>query len=160
MILNFPDFKVVSQHKKLLHNIHTIQLRLSRFDKFKDRTIFSSAHSSDGLKITKFRKDLILDYLNSPNINKWDVIYKYQITPNKSLWDAWNKGTHKKIISVKNSENLCEKWTKIPEPQELVRGIKILIENERKKLEKSLETLEFEHSILFFKYRNYLRKYA
>lgn len=160
MILKFPEFKVVGQHKKLLHNIHTIQLRLSRFDKFKDRTIFSSAHSSDGLKITKSRQDLILDYLNNPTVNKWDIMYKWQITPNKSLWDAWNKGTHKKIISVKNSENLSEKWSRIPEPQELVKGIKKLIENEIKKLEKSLETLEFEHSILTFKYKNYLKKYA
>ncbi len=160
MIYQFPDYKVISQHNNLKIKLHQIKARLERFDTYSDRTIFTSCHSSDGQKMSICKQKAILDYLNSPTVEKWDAIYKFQVTPNKTLWDAWNKTSNKKIVSVKLTTNLSDKWYKIPKPEELVSGINKIVNIEKRKLLGAIERLEFEMSTLEFKYGKYLQKYA
>lgn len=156
MIYHFPNTKVINQHKYLADNLEKLRSRLSRFDKYEDRTILSSAHGSDGLKLTQKQFNSILSYLNNPDVNKWEAIYKIQIAPNKTLWQAWNKVSKNKVISIKKTENLDEKWVKIPEPSELISGVRKTIKSEKTKLSCLIDRINFELSLLEFKYKNYL----
>lgn len=160
MIYKFPDFKVISQHRKLSKNALLIGKRIKMFEEHADRTIFSSCHCNDGTAITIEKRKDILSYLNEPTYEKWDNIYKYQIFPNKSLWDCWNKISTDIVSFVVNIDNVYAKWRKIPTPEELVLGIASIKKNELEKLIKMKtaidnNTLDFE-----LKFRNYLLKYA
>ena len=160
MIINFPEFKVVDKYRELSKNIFIVDVKLSKFEKFADRTIFSSCHSTDGFKISKFKEKLILSYLNEPTIEKWDSIYKIQVVPGKNLWDAWNNVLDKKVICIKNTDVLKEKWLHLPKPQELVLGINVTVKKEHSKLLEIKEKLMFELLCIEFKYKNFIAKYA
>jgi len=160
MIVSFPDFKVITQHKQLLQRVQLTDSKISLFNRYKDRTIFSGCHSTDGLKLSKSRMLDILSYLNNPTVEQWDKIYKYQIMPSKSLWDAWNKSVIKKIMCVKETPDLKDKWNRIPTPDELVKGIYKLKTIEYRKLSNLKDIMDMELSLFEFKYKNYLAKYA
>lgn len=160
MIYDFPNSKVVNQHRYLSDNVDKLKMRLSRFDKYADRTILSSAHGADGLKLSSKQFNSILSYLNAPDVYKWAAIYKIQISPNQTLWQAWNKVAKNKVFSIKNTDKLDEKWLKIPEPGELIIGVKKTINAEKSKLSSIIDKINFEMSLLEFKYKNYLTNHV
>lgn len=159
-ILSFPEFKVLDKHRELNKNIFIVEVKLSKYDKYSDRTILSKAHGSDGFKLSKFKFNMILSYLNNPTIEQWDKIYKFEIIPGKNLWDAWNSVLNKKIISIKNTENLSQKWLSIPDSDLLIRGIQTIIKKEEKKLLNLKNILLIEKYCIELKYKNFIRKYA
>lgn len=132
MIVQFPNFKVTQQLNELVKHRKDLEKRIKRFNSCIDRTIFSGCHSSDGLKLTDDTRKTILSYLNRPTLQEWDKIYKIQVSPNKTLWNAWNLLASDKKLVVRDLNNLNEKWTTIPDPQELVLGIKAMIEKRKK----------------------------
>lgn len=160
MIVQFPNFKVTQQLNELVKHRKDLEKRINRFNSCIDRTIFSGCHSSDGLKLTDDTRKTILSYLNRPTLQEWDKIYKIQVSPNKTLWNAWNLLASDKKLVVRDLNNLNEKWTTIPDPQELVFGIKAMIEKEKNSLLKMKNVLDSEITRLERKYRNYLKKYA
>lgn len=160
MIVQFPNFKVTQQLNELVKHRKDLEKRIKRFNSCIDRTIFSGCHSSDGLKLTDDTRKTILSYLNRPTLQGWDKIYKIQVSPNKTLWNAWNLLASDKKLVVRDLNNLNEKWTTIPDPQELVLGIKSMIEKEKNSLLKMKNVLDLEITRLERKYRNYLKKYA
>lgn len=160
MIYQFPDFKVIAQHRNLLKNSTVIGNRIKMFEDHADRTIFSSCHSNDGSKLSAEKRKDILAYLNEPTYEKWDKIYKCQMFPNKSLWDSWNKVSTDVVSFVVDIDNPHAKWRRIPTPEELVLGIAAIKKNEREKLINIKVALDNNTLDLEFKFRNYLLKYA
>jgi len=160
MIYKFPDFKVINQHQNLLKNASLIGKRIEMFNQHADRTIFSSCHMNDGSKLSVKKQREILSYLNEPTFEKWDKIYKYQMFPNKSLWDCWNKVSTDVISFVVNIDNVHSKWRRIPSPNELVLGLSVVRKNELEKLINMKTTLDNNTQDLEFKFKNYLLKYA
>jgi hypothetical protein len=160
MIINFPEFKVVDKYRELSKNIFIVDVKLANFEKFTDRTIFSACHSTDGFKLPKFKAQMILSYLNEPTIEKWDNIYKIQVTPGKNLWDSWNNILPKKVICIKNTDILSDKWLHLPTPQELVSGISATIKKEHLNLLNIKQKLMSECSVIELKYKGFIEKYA
>lgn len=160
MIYQFPDFKVITQHRNLSRNASLIGKRIKMFEDHADRTIFSSCHSNDGTKLSIEKRKDILSYLNDPTHEKWDKIYKCQMFPNKSLWDSWNKVSTDVISFVVDINNAYIKWRRIPTPEELVLGITAIKKTELEKLINMKTTLDNNTLNLEFKFRNYLLKYA
>jgi hypothetical protein len=160
MIYQFPDFKIITQHKHLLKNSSLIAARIKRFDQHLDRTIFSSCHGNDGLALSADKRKQILSYLNEPTHEKWDTIYKMHVFPNRSLWDTWNSVSTNVINCVKNSSDVYDKWKTIPSPTELVNGIQKIRERELMKLLSLKNKIDNSTIDLELKYKNYLLKYA
>lgn len=160
MIYQFPDFKVITQHRNLCKNAALIGKRIKMFEEQSDRTIFSSCHSNDGTQLSIEKRKDILSYLNDPTYEKWDKIYKCQMFPNKSLWDCWNKVSIDVISFVVDIKNANDKWRKIPTPEELVLGVTIVKKNELEKLVNMKAALDNNTHNLELKFRNYLLKYA
>lgn len=162
MILNFPEFKVVEKYRDILKNIFIIDVKLSKFESYYDRTIFSKCHSNNGFKISKKEQKLILSYLNNPTVEKWNSIYKYNITPNKTLWDAWNtnKNNCNKIIKIDLNNNVNENWKSIPTSEELASGIVFLVNDEEIKLLNLKYRLSNELHNIETKYKKFIQKYA
>lgn len=161
MILKFPEFKVVDKYREIIKNIFIVDIKISKFNNFYDRTIFSKCHSSDGFKLSKNKQKMILSFLNEPTVEKWDLIYKFQIIPDKTLWDAWNISLKNNKISAINSNSiLSEKWKNIPKQSELIKGIITLVNQEEEKLIDIKSKLEFELQIIEGKYKNFIKKYA
>lgn len=161
MILKFPEFKVVDKYREIIKNIFIVDIKISKFNNFYDRTIFSKCHSSDGFKLSKNKQKMILSFLNEPTVEKWDLIYKFQIIPDKTLWDAWNISLKNNKISAINSNSiLSEKWKNIPKQSELIKGIITLVNHEEEKLIDIKSKLEFELQIIEGKYKNFIKKYA
>lgn len=160
MVIAFPEFNVLNKFRNISKNLFIIDVKLSNFEKSKDRSIFSNCHGDDGFKIQKFKQKMILSYLNNPTIEGWDEIYNFKITPNKNLWDAWNKVATKKLICIKKTDKLSEKWIRIPKPEELVLGINKTIESEYSKLAELKTRLLLELENIEEKYKKFISKYA
>jgi len=160
MIYQFPDFKVIAQHRNLLKNAGLISVRIKMFDERIDRTIFSSCHNNDGTALSIEKRKEILSYLNNPTYEQWDKIYKIQMFPNKSLWDCWNKVSHDVISFVVDINDLHSKWRHIPTPEDLVLGIRKIKNIELNKLVNMKATIDNNTLDLENKFKNYLLKYA
>lgn len=162
MILKFPEFKVVDKYRELIKNIFIVDIKISKFNNFYDRTVFSKCHSIDGIKLSKNKQKMILSFLNNPTVESWDAIYKFQIVLDKTLWDAWNVSldSKNKILKIGPNLNLNEKWKILPTQSELIKGILTLVNQEESKLLDIKSKLEFELQSIECKYKNFIEKYA
>lgn len=160
MIYQFPDFKVIAQHRNLLKNAALITARIKIFEDRTDRTIFSSCHTNDGMALSMEKRKEILSYLNNPTYEQWDKIYKIQMFPNKSLWDCWNKVSRNVISFVVDIDDVYSKWIHIPTPDELVLSILKVKNIELNKLINMKTKIDNNTLDLEVKFKNYLLKYA